>query len=80
MGEITRRAQALKRLCTAVPAEDVSKIVRRMYPPLLQQLPYNVAVVHGMDELLAAFSVSDLDQLAAEIITRRTMVDAFARP
>lgn len=62
-----RYARAREVLYAAAPAEQVAKILRRVSPPLLRELPAAAVVVDSLRELFAIFDVADLDGLAASI-------------
>lgn len=62
-----RYARAREVLYAAAPADQVAKILRRVSPTLLNELPAAAVVVNGLQELFAIFDVADLDGLAESI-------------
>ncbi|WP_445257344.1 hypothetical protein [Nocardioides aurantiacus] len=62
-----RYQRAREVLYAAGPDDQVAKILRRVSPPLLRELPAEAVVVDSLQELLAIFDVAELDGLAESI-------------
>lgn len=72
-----RYARAREVLYSAAPADQVAKILRRVAPSLLSELPAASVVVLNVQELFAIFEVTNLDELAGVIGDDRD-VDVYA--
>ena len=59
-----RYERAREVLYAAAPAQDIARILRRVCPPLLRELPGDDVTVTSLDELFAIFEVTNLQDLA----------------